>query len=404
MASDDVFFAEWQARSPGSRRSLDRARLLLARLGGPAPPPVLAVVGSKGKGTTATHASAYLAAAGLRVVTVTSPGLRSNRERIRLNGAALADLGPLAERLGRHVPLPEPLPGHLSPAGLFTIAGVLYARQVAADVLVLEAGMGGGSDEISLFPPAVAAITEIFEEHLGVLGGSPVEIAREKAAVVGRSTRAVVSLPQRPEIAEAVARTVRERAGVAVDHPPTAGTSPPSGSAAAYGPRNAALGWAAAARLLDVLGRARPAAEALRPVLDSVVLPGRLSRHTLPSGTQVLIDSPISRAGVAAALGTARAGWPRIDHVLLCLPDHKDLPGAVAELGDLPVTFVRLGLPHLRFDRPLPGHWRSVHEDELSVPAIASLGEHVLVLGTVYFTGKVLDLLDVPTERLFTVG
>lgn len=403
MTSEDVFFAEWRARPAGSRRSLDRARLLLARLGSPVPPPVLSVVGSKGKGTAAIHASAYLAAAGLRVVTVTSPALRSNRERIRLDGAAVADLGPLAERLGRHVPVPEPLPGYLSPAGLFTIAGVLYACEVAADALVLEAGMGGGSDEISLFPPVVTAITEIFGEHLGVLGDTPVEIAREKAAVTARSTRAVVSLPQRPEIADAIARTVRERAGVAVELL----SSPPMVYAEAspwpYGRRNAALGRAAAARLLDVLGRARPAAEALRPVLDSVTLPGRLSRHALPSGTELLIDSAINRDGIATALAAARTVWPRVDHVLLCLPDHKDLTGAIAELDGLPVTFVRLGLSHLRFERPLPGHWRSISEEELSVPAIRSLGEHVLALGTVYFTGRLLDLLDVPTERLFTV-
>src|SRR6266567_4766124 len=99
-------------------------------------------------------ASACLAAAGKRVVTVTGPGYRRSRERIRLNGCAVDDatlLG-LAKRLQDAV---AKMPGsaragrdaggdgYLAPTGLFTLAGVLHARDVAADVIVLEAGMGG---------------------------------------------------------------------------------------------------------------------------------------------------------------------------------------------------------------------------------------------------------------------
>ena len=47
---------------------------------------------------------------------------------------------------------------------------------------MLEAGRGGRSDEVSLFPPTVAALTPIFAEHVGVLGDTPA--AQNLAAAV----------------------------------------------------------------------------------------------------------------------------------------------------------------------------------------------------------------------------
>ncbi|MEU6754079.1 hypothetical protein ABZ914_48305 [Spirillospora sp. NPDC046719] len=205
MRADEVFFREWERRRPGETRSLARARELAEALDVLSPGlPVLTVVGSKGKGTAATYASAFLAASGLRVCTVTSPGLRTNRDRIRIDGRAIpeAELARLGGLLGAAMAeLGPPQDGYLSPSGLFTLAGVLHARRAGADALVLEAGMGGRSDEVSLFPPDVVAITPVFLEHAGVLGDTPAEIAAEKRAVAGPGTR-IVSAPQSPDVAE----------------------------------------------------------------------------------------------------------------------------------------------------------------------------------------------------------
>src|ERR1039458_1994521 len=96
IETDQAFFAErMQRRVLGGRRSLSRARALAPHLGVDLdawrahPEAVISVVGSKGKRTAAPFASAALAATGLRVGTLTSPGLRSNRERIRVDGQAV---------------------------------------------------------------------------------------------------------------------------------------------------------------------------------------------------------------------------------------------------------------------------------------------------------------------------
>ncbi len=428
MTPDSFFLSEWHARRPGERRSLPRARSLAAALGLlEQARPVLSVVGSKGKGTTAICASAFLAAAGCRVVTVTSPGYRRAEERIRVDGQAIspaalleladrlrAALGPGApggDRGGADSGADRPAAGrgatdgYLAPTGLFTLAGMLHARDVAADVTVLEAGMGGISDEISLFTPTIAALTPIFAEHVGVLGDTPAEIAWEKAGIVAPSTRAVLTLPQTGDVAREIAETVRRRSAgrvrvEVVDSGSAAITAAllPAGLSAS----NAVLGCAAAARLLEVLGRPRPARTELAAVLGSLRLPGRLSRHQLPgSATELIVDSAINRAGIAAALAVAARWWPGIDHVLLCLPDHKDVPGAIGELAGLPVTFVRLPDERLRFTHPLPAGWTTIDAADLTRDLVAGLGHRVLALGTVYFTGRVLDLVDADTERLF---
>ncbi|MGH3682117.1 MAG: hypothetical protein ACRDT2_17915, partial [Natronosporangium sp.] len=220
VSPDAVFFREWDARLPGQRRSLDRAGAVLDRIGlAGFRPQTLVVVGSKGKGTTACYASAYLAAAGRRVVTVTSPSFRDSAERIRLDGAAVPaqTLARIGDRLAAAIrQLPPPADGYLSPSGLFLLGGLLLARERSADALVLEAGRGGRSDEVSLLDPTVVAVTAILGEHLAELGGTLPAVAEDKAGVVGPGTAAVMVLPQPdpatlPVVREVVAQRSRGR-------------------------------------------------------------------------------------------------------------------------------------------------------------------------------------------------
>ncbi|MEV6822433.1 hypothetical protein AB0M72_27195 [Nocardiopsis dassonvillei] len=440
MLELDPFFTEWARRRPDRPRdrtgSLERATALMRVLGlDTRRPPVLGVVGSKGKGSTATTAAAALASAGLRTVLVTGPSFRSYRERVRVDGTSVSDaeldvLGARIDAARRELPTVEEFGGHLAPSGLFLVAGLLRAIEVGADVCVLEAGMGGHRDELRLVGPEVVALGKVFAEHLGVLGDTVAEIAREKARVAGERTRALVRLPQTAEVAAAADAALAEATGGRVhaevvdpDQPgvePPPGLRPPGLSAA-----SGVLGTAAAARMLDHLGRPPLDRERLHAVLGTVRLPGRLSRHAVPAGAggasgsvggtsggdpvgggtapeaEVVVDSAIDRNGVAAALAHARGLWGGVDHVLLCLPDHKDVSGAVEVLGGLPVTAVRLPEAHLRFEHALPEHWGRMDAADLSPAALRALGERVLALGTVYFTGRVLEAVDAPTDRLF---
>src|SRR5690349_11052584 len=151
--------------------------------------PSVVVVGSKGKATAATYASATLADAGMRVGTITSPPIITNRERIRVDGAAIdeAAYDALARRVAaakESLTSPTARGGYLSPAGMYLVAGIAHMIAESVDVLVAEAGMGGGSDEVSLLTPDVVAVTPIFGEHIPILGRNVEEIALEKLRVL----------------------------------------------------------------------------------------------------------------------------------------------------------------------------------------------------------------------------
>ncbi|GAA2095298.1 hypothetical protein [Actinomadura alba] len=406
-----VFFREWDARAPGDRRSLDRARALIEALRiNTAGIPVLTVVGSKGKGTAAAYASAVVSAAGRRVVTITSPHYRTVRERIRVDGSAVsaAGLAALAGRIsGGMARLPAPRGGYLAPSGLFIVAGVLHALDLDADALVVEAGRGGRSDEASLFPPTVAAVTPVFEEHLGELGDSVADIARDKASVIGPNTLAVLSAPQRDDVEPVLRAAVAEASGGRTAYEPARPGDvpdvPPGPLPGGLGAANAELGYLAARRLLELTGGTRPAAEPLRAVLSSMSLPGRLSWHPVPEApVSVLLDQAVNGPGAAAARTAARSRGGA-DHVLVSLSDDKDLDGVIAALRGLPVTFVRLDRPHLGFTRPVPAHWTVLGEHELTVRALTRLGGRVIALGNVSFVARMLELLDVSAEPLFTL-
>jgi dihydrofolate synthase / folylpolyglutamate synthase len=406
LSIDDVIFHEWDDRRTGERRSLERARDLAARLGLPDKgTPLLAIVGSKGKGTCATFASAYLAATGLRVVTITSPGFRTHRERIRVNGRAVSgqELSGLADRLKVFMSRRAPGAGYLSPSGLFMIAGLLHARSVAADVIVVEAGRGGLADEISLFPAQVVAISPIVGEHMGELGNSLEEITRNKAGIVTAGTQAVVTSPQNPKVEALLTKIVAESAAFEIITHRSSGV-PDRLLSRGLNRMNAELGCAAAQRLLDLVTDVMPERRRLAQVLDTISLPARLSSHTVPGTvTRIFVDSAVTRAATASALTIARLEFGAIDHVLLSLPDDKDLEGAVVELTGLPVTFVRLRQSHLRFTRPVPSGWPIKESADLNTDTLTQLGRRVVALGTISLTARLLDLLDAPTDQLFEV-
>jgi dihydrofolate synthase/folylpolyglutamate synthase len=126
----------------------------------------------------------------------TSPHLVSFRERIRVNGEAIAEdavvdgveaLGTLVARLD---------------ASVFEATTALaldhFARE-RVDVAVLEVGLGGRYDATTVGRPAVTVLTPIDLDHQEYLGNTLAEIAGDKAHIVRAGT--AISAAQMPEAA-----------------------------------------------------------------------------------------------------------------------------------------------------------------------------------------------------------
>jgi folylpolyglutamate synthase/dihydropteroate synthase len=362
--------------------------------------PLLSVVGSKGKGTAATYAAATLTSAGIRTVLVTSPSFIDNTERIRVDGERVDDAA--MDELGRRITearsaVHGPDTGYLSPTGSFTLAGILHAKLSGAGAVVLEEGLGGASDEISLFPPDVLAVTRVFLEHQDLLGADVTTIARDLLGVIGQRTRGIVTIAQDDDV-----NAVLQDLSVPVDVVPGHLGDVPFGIdgvlwPAALSRQNALLGISAAAMLL---GRSEVAAIAdLTETLNTVRLPGRLSTHRTEDGATWVIDAAISPDGVAAALRHCRDTGFRPDAILASFPDGKDVAGCYAELSGWTVIPVAAASAHLRYTPSL--HPRNPTTLEKAVRELPHGHHNILALGTISFVGEVLDHVGADMRHLY---
>ncbi len=395
-----LFFEAAAGRPLGLKRSLDRARRLAAQLGlNPLALPVCTVVGSKGKGSAATAAAAFLECAGLQVVLVTSPPFRTNLERIRRSGRALSEaeydrLGEvLADGLSHLPPMEE---GYLSPTGAYTLMGGRWAQEAGADVLVAEEGMGGTSDEVSLWHPVVVAVTPVFEEHLGILGDNLSDIVADELGVVCSRTAAVVTGRQRNALVE---QAIAERARC-VGARVVASREMLPGVAARWVPlvaANVMTGFSAANEFLGEMGSRVDFAAVGEQAAARLRLPGRHSVHQQLGSTWV-VDAAIDPVGVAASLAACRAKAGEPDLVLACFPDGKDVQGCAAVLDGLPVVWVREGTGHLKFSMLPEPSLLGRQALELAMGRAPSL---LLCVGTISWIAVVLDFLDVSLERLY---
>jgi dihydrofolate synthase / folylpolyglutamate synthase len=166
----------------GMRPGLERIETLLDALGNPEQRYTLVQVGgTNGKGSTAAMLAAILKAAGRRVGLYTSPHLISFRERIRVDGEAIAE-DDVADGFDALATLVARVDATMFEA---TTALALdhFARE-AVDIAVLEVGLGGRLDATTVGVPAATVVARIDLDHQEVLGPTLAAIAREKAAII----------------------------------------------------------------------------------------------------------------------------------------------------------------------------------------------------------------------------
>lgn len=410
-----VIFDEWRSLRHTSSRSLARTRALLQVLGyepDDAGHHTLGVVGSKGKGTTAAYASAALAGLGHRVGTVMSPGVISNADRIRINGAPLSDVERkrvLQRILRAREALPEATEesGYLAPTGLFIVMAMLVFAEAGVDVVVAEAGIGGASDDLCHWRLEGVAVTAIFAEHMDLLGPSLTDVAADKSAVITHDTQFCLSFAQRLE-----PETVLQ-ARCADTGTPLLTSSAQATELARHLPPglqrdNAAVGIAAGVELHQLAQGAVPKDspplphDSLRQAVESVNYPGRMSVHTTRNGRSCVVDSAVTRAGLSASLEFARSQLASVDQVLVCLAPNKDLGGFIAALKSFAGRKVFVEMPAAYTGMPARDDWPWEWVSQDSLAQLLEAGDS-LVVGTVLYTSLALRVLDVDAKRLFTL-
>jgi len=420
----------------GMKAGLETIRELCARLGDPQRGmAAVHVVGSNGKGSTASMAALMLSRAGFRAGLFTSPHLVSVRERFRVDGEPIpAD--ELERTLLRVRDASESAPA--LPTTFFeavTAAALLWFRERGVDVAVLEAGLGGRLDSTNVVDAPLSALTGISLEHVDILGSTEEAILGEKLGVMRRGGLCLHALP--PRLLPAAARLaeqggyrlsgVRDREWSAGEDGELRcafsgrtfplGTFPGSPEAMQRNRVLAAMLFEAfcASRPDDPRARAmasdpallaRMAAEALR----EHVWPARLQAVRPPRSPEILVDgahNPESASCLAAALELRHPG--RKLTVVMGVVRDKNLEGMLDLLLPHAARFLFVRTPYPRFRDPeeLRDALAGRAECELfgsdvraALDRARALGDPAVVCGSLYLTGAAIAALAPECDEL----
>lgn len=206
---------------------LRRIQRLLAALDSPQKKyPIVHIVGTKGKGSTAAFIAFMLRAAGFKVGLYTSPHLYDEKERIRILAPGknanrknifegkisarqlenvLRKIKHLAKRLSR-----QKGAGEYTYFEILTAAAFLFFAEQKVDVVVAEAGLGGRLDATNAGRSDICVVTPISYDHTKVLGKTLGKIGWEKAAVIKPSTEIVFSAPQKTDARRAILKQTKK--------------------------------------------------------------------------------------------------------------------------------------------------------------------------------------------------
>ncbi|MFB9990702.1 glutamate ligase domain-containing protein [Deinococcus oregonensis] len=367
----------------GRTRGPEVARALLDAQGSPdAAFASLRVVGTNGKGSTCAMLEAGLTSAGVSTGRFTSPHLTRFEERVRVNGQEVA---------------PARVAAFIRQArqegwdGAFFDLSLLLACTVFAEsdvrVAVMEAGVGGVTDATDALQDVLAvALTNVALDHVGVLGGTVAQIARDKALA---ARPGVPLLTTATGEALDVIRTVCSEQNAPLYTPathPVLFTLPHAPALlGAHQHSNAALALAT----LRLLGYETGAEAAL-----AASHPARLERF-VQGGKTVLIDgahNPHATQALAAAV-------PQADVLLFGNLARKDTAATLGPL--LAVAPLRvftapgdLATPPQELADQYGGEGITNSAQALArALALTPVGGTLLVAGSLYLAGKVREWL-----------
>ncbi|HEU5193040.1 MAG TPA: folylpolyglutamate synthase/dihydrofolate synthase family protein [Methylomirabilota bacterium] len=398
----------------GMRPGQETIQALLDAIGNPERRLRLVQVGgTNGKGSAAAMLATILTAAGLRVGLFTSPHLCSVRERIRMDGACIAE-DDLADGMDAMATLFARLDASVFEACTALALDHFVAR--AAEVAVLEVGVGGRLDATTVGRPAVSVLTRVDYDHQALLGDTLARIAWDKAHIIRSGV--AVSVQQAPEAERPIldraaavgvplllegrelSVTVRARGldGQRLDlaGPDWQVLDARCALLGLYQPANALVA-AAAARALGA-GDA-----AIRRGLAEARWPGRF--QILPGTPPVVLDGAHNPGGARALADSLRAYFPGQPVTLvLGASADKDLAGILAPLLPLATRAIFTASPNPRAADPaalrdlardldvLPPDRLAVTPDPVAAVAQAQAGADgpVCVAGSLFLIGKVL--------------
>jgi len=377
---------------------------------------VVTVAGTNGKGSTVAFIEAIARAAGWKVGAYTSPHLLAYNERVRIDGADVAD-----HALVQAFDAVEAARGDtaLTYFEYGTLAALWLFERSNLDLAVLEVGLGGRLDAVNLVDADVAVITTVDLDHQDWLGSDRESIGREKAGIARAFRPLVLGEDDPPSSVLGHAYAIGAsaiRAGCDFFFSPLEAGRwqwreigsefdlPSPRLSAPSQLRNAATAIAALRALPDALPT-----EAYAQGVANAELPGRLQRFVL-NGVEVVLDvahNPQAARELHAWLQQAPSPG-RTCAVFAALGD-KDIAGIVGALaGDVDGWFLagldEVGPRGLAIDAFVHRCRGSAAQDGRTSTTVgaalaaalegAAPGDRVLVFGSFHTVAAALEMLQ----------
>ena len=345
----------------GMRFGLDRMRRMMTVLGSPERSfDSIHVVGTNGKTSTTRMIAAILERHGLRTGCYLSPHLVSYSERVHVAeqeiethafAAAIARAAWAAERVNRTLAEDD----HVTQFELLTAAAFWELARREAQVVVVEAGLGGRYDATNVIDSTIAVLTNVGLEHTRWLGPTLTDIATEKLAVLGEGSLLALGAHLPHEVLDVARSVVAERDAELL----IAGDAPKDlriASRGSFQRANFALARLAAKSYLRRAGRELDE-DAVRAAAASTFVAGRLQQVARDPLT--VVDGAHNPAAVAAlveSLPELLAG--RSLALVLGVLEDKDAASMLAAL--LPLC------ERAWFILTLPAIWTLLASDAMS--------------------------------------
>jgi len=174
---------------------LERMKTAIRLLNVHIPCPIVQVVGTNGKGSTASFLHSIALANGFRAGIFTSPHFISPIERIRMNDRLLPKTAWAMFANQALAAVPD-----LTYFELLTIISLLAFTFSEPDLLIYEAGLGGQYDATTAIDTDLLCVSPIDIDHTAFLGNTIQSIAKEKSHAIRKNMFAVVSAPQSKDV------------------------------------------------------------------------------------------------------------------------------------------------------------------------------------------------------------
>lgn len=342
------------------------------------------VLGTNGKGSTATFLESLARAHGRKTGLYTSPHLVSPRERILIDGKQIPEDEWLscANRIMANITNAA----ELTYFEFLTLLAIMLFARNDVNFAVIEAGLGGKNDATSALNHAMHVFAPIDMDHAAIIGPTLLDIAKDKAAAI-RGGSTICSAPQRPEVREIIANEA-QKMGANVFWAQKTRFEPPLGLAGDHQRQNAALALLAFQKAAQGMG-IQEDKDAIARALNSAFIPGRLQMAT-PS---LLLDGGHNPHALAHVLPEAKKILgPRVSIVFAALAD-KDWRRMAAMLAE--------NFPEARFIIPQIDNPRAQDAEKLASEINMILPGSALAAKN---TEDALQMALAGQEKVFAVG